>query len=122
LVEVLVAFAILALTFGFAFQAFSGAFDWLGRSRSSDFALALARSTLARVGHDIALADGTVSGHGENGLTWRVDTAPYGDPRQILHGPLAGHRVEVTVAWTEHHQRRELRLTTLRLGPAGQGS
>ena len=57
LIEVLVALAILAIALGFAFRPLSGGFDRLDRDQKSADALLLAQSTLARVGHDIALED-----------------------------------------------------------------
>jgi hypothetical protein len=37
-------------------------------------------------------------------------------------GGLVGHRVVVTVGWSEGWQRREVRLDTVRLGLQGAGS
>jgi len=121
LIEILVALAILAIAFGFAFRALSDGFDRLDRDQKNADALLLAQSTLARIGHDIALQDGAVDGGTSDGFTWRIETAPYGDTQDLPAGPLIGHRVEVTIAWNERHQRREVRLTNLILGPKGQG-
>jgi general secretion pathway protein I len=118
---VLVALAILAIAFGFAFRALSGGFDRLGRDQKSADALSLAQSTLARVGHDIALQDGAVDGRTKDGFAWRIETIPYGDAQDLTPGRLIGHRVDVTIAWSERHQRREVRLTSLLLAPKGQG-
>jgi len=96
LIEILVALAILAIAFGFAFRALSDGFDRLDRDQKNADALLLAQSTLARIGHDIALQDGAVDGGTSDGFTWRI-------------------------AWNERHQRREVRLTNLILGPKGQG-
>ena len=121
LIEVLVALAILAIAFGFAFRALSGGFDRLDRDQKNADALLLAQSTLARVGRDIALADGAVDGRTADGFAWRIETSSYGDTQDLSPGRLIGHRVEVTIAWNERHQRREVRLTSLLLGPKGQG-
>ena len=121
LIEVLVALAILAIAIGFGFRALSGGFDRLNRDQRSANALLLAQSTLARVGYDIALADGAVDGRTPDGFAWRIETVPYGDTQDLLPGRLIGHRVIVTIAWSERHQRREVRLTSLLLGPKGQG-
>lgn len=121
LIEVLVALAILMIAFGFAFRALSGGFDRLDRDQKSADALLLAQSTLARVGHDIALADGAIDGRALDGFSWRIETAPYGDTQDLPLGRLIEHRVEVTISWNERHQRREVRLTSLLLGPKGQG-
>jgi general secretion pathway protein I len=121
LIEVLVALAILTIAFGFAFRALSAGFDRLDSDQKSADALLLAQSTLARVGHDIALQDGAVDGRTKDGFAWRIETVPYGGTQDLPPGRLIGHRVEVTIAWNERHQRREVRLTSLLLGPKGQG-
>jgi general secretion pathway protein I len=121
LIEVLVALAILAIAFGFAFRALSGGFDRLDRDQKSADALLLAQSTLARVGHDIALQDSAVAGRTKDDFSWRIEMAPYGDTQGVPPGRLIGHRVEVTIAWSERHQRREVRLTSLVLGLKGEG-
>jgi len=121
LIELLVALAILAIAFGFAFRALSGGFDRLDRDQKSADALLLAQSTLARVGHDIALQDVVVDGRTEDGFAWRIEAAPYDDTQDLPPGRLIGHRIGVTIAWSERHQRREVRLTSLILGPKGQG-
>jgi general secretion pathway protein I len=121
LIEVLVALAILAIAFGFVFRALSGGFDRLDRDQKNADALLLAQTTLARVGHDIALQDGAVDGRTEDGFAWRIETVPYGDTQDLPPGRLIGHRVEVTIAWNERHQRREVRLTSLLLGPKERG-
>lgn len=121
LVEVLVALAILAIAFGFALRAISGGFDRLGRDQKNADALILARSTLARVGHDIALEDGAIGGATGEGFAWRIETCPYGDTQGVSPGRLVGHRVDVTVSWKDRRQTHEVRLTSLLLGPKGQG-
>ena len=115
LVEVVIALAIAALVFGFAFRALSGAFDRLGKDRNSMKALLLAESTLDRVGHDIALGPAESSGSTKDGFSWLVQSAPYtGDPI-ASSGPLMGYVVRVTVLWKERTNARQVQLTTLRL-------
>jgi prepilin-type N-terminal cleavage/methylation domain-containing protein len=121
LIEVLVALAILAIACGFAFRALSGGFDRLDRDQKSADALLLAQSILARVGHDIALQDSAVAGRTKDDFSWRIETAPYGDTQGVPPSRLIGYRVEVTIAWSERHQRREVRLTSLILGLKGEG-
>jgi general secretion pathway protein I len=116
LIEVLVALAVLAITFGFAFRALSGGFDWLDRSERGRTGLLLAETTLARVGHDIALQDGQITGRTADGFSWTLETTPYGDVSRLPTGRLIGHQIQVTVSWTERRRERQVRLTTLRLG------
>ncbi len=122
LVEVLVALAILALVAGFAFQAFSGAFGWLDRSHRSATALAIAQSTLDRVGNEIAISDGRISGRTADGYAWQVDIAPYQAALVPTSGPIAGYVVRVTVGWSVLGTMRQVQLTTLRLGYREQGT
>lgn len=122
LIEVLVALAVLAVGLGFAFRGLSGGFLWVDRSRDEAAALSLADSVLARVGHDIPLQDGTLTGQAEQGLAWRLETTPYGDSAQRSDTNLIGHQVTVTVTWTADRFDRQIRLVTLRLGPRPPGT
>jgi general secretion pathway protein I len=122
LIEVLVALAVLAITFGFAFRALSGGFDWLDHSERGRTGLLLAETMLARVGHDIALQDGQITGRTPDGFSWTLETTPYGDVSRLPSGRLIGHQIQVTVSWTERRRERQVRLTTLRLGRKAQDS
>ncbi len=90
------------------------------------YALLVAQSELARVGQDIALQDREIDGpgwkrgdsQGEDGFAWHIAITPYGGGP----GGLFGHRVVVTVGWSEGWQKREVRLETVRLGLQGTGS
>ncbi len=122
LIEVLVALAVLALVFALAYRAPASGFDWLDRGDREQTAVLLARSTLARVGQDIALEDGETRGRTSDGFTWVVEKAPYGDSSLVHAGQLVGHQVQVTVSWTGRYRRHSVRLTTVRLGLKVQGS
>jgi general secretion pathway protein I len=122
LIEVLVALAVLAITFGFAFRALSGGFDWLDRSGHDRTGLLIAETMLARVGHDIALQPGLATGRTADGFSWAIDAAPYGDVSRLPAGRLIGYQVQVTVSWTERHRARQVHLTTLQLGPKAPDS
>lgn len=75
LVEVLVAFAILALSLAALHRSFG--LSLLGQNRSSAAmqALAEARSLMARAGNDIPLAATTLAG-GDDGIRWRISMQP----------------------------------------------
>ena len=115
LIEVVVALAILAITFGFAFKAFSGGFYRLDHGRNVQGAVLLARAELERVGHEIALEDGEITTRNADGFSSQIAISPFG--RRA--GDLLGHRIVVTVGWREGKQLRELSLETVRLGVAG---
>jgi len=115
MVEVMIALAITALAFGFAFNALTGGFDRLRKDQNSVKALLLAESTLDRVGHDIALGEAASGGSTSDGLSWQVQTAPYAGDTIAASGPLMGYVVRVTVFWKERSNTRQVQLTTLRL-------
>jgi general secretion pathway protein I len=122
LIELLVALALLALAFGYGYRAISDELQRLDTSRQQGAATALAEAMLTRVGHDIALQVGSINGRTAEGFAWRIDIASYADPTRPSQAPLAGYQVAVTIDWTDRHRGRELRLTSLRLGPQVQGS
>ncbi len=115
LVEVLVALAILAVSFGFAMGAFSGRLSGLEHDRKMERAVLIARSALARVGHDIPFQGREMAGEGQDGFSWRLDSTPYGGDA----GGLRGYRIVVTVGWKEGRRQREVRLETVRLALQG---
>jgi general secretion pathway protein I len=115
LLEVLVALAIVALGIGLAYPRLSDALGAIARAHDDTTATMVAQSTLERVGHDIALADGTATGRSTDGFDWQVDIAAYNGDQLPRTGPLRGYLVRVTVAWTENNRRRQTSLTTLRL-------
>jgi type II secretion system protein I len=132
LIEVLVALAIVAIAFVAALGVFTGGLSRLDHDHNVQYALLIAQSELARVGQDIALQDREIDGHGmdnqgideqgdgpsSDGFSWYIAITPYGG------GPegLFGHRVVVTVGWSEGWQQRQVRLDTVRLGLQGSGS
>ena len=132
LIEVLVALAIVAIAFVAALGVFTGGLSRLDHDHNVQYALLIAQSELARVGQDIALQDREIDGHGidnrgideqgdgqgEDGFSWHIAITPYGGGA----GALFGHRVVVTVGWSEGWQKREVRLETVRLGLQGAGS
>ena len=128
LIEVLVALAIVAIAFVAALGVFTGGLSRLDHDHNVQYALLIAQSELARVGQDIALQDREIDGHGiddrgqdgqgDDGFSWHIAITPYGGGA----GALFGHRVVVTVGWSEGWQKRDVRLETVRLGLQGSGS
>jgi general secretion pathway protein I len=122
LVEVLVALAIVAIAFVVALGIFTGGLTRLDHDHNVQYALLVAQSELARVGEDIPLQDREIDdpgdSQGEDGFRWHIAIAPYGGGP----GGLFGHRVVVTVGWSEGWQKREVRLDTVRLALQGTGS
>lgn len=72
LLEVLIAFAILAMALAALFQAFSQGIHGSRVAEERAIAIMLARSKLAEIGKSIALEEGEVAAEFENGFEWRL--------------------------------------------------
>jgi len=118
LIEVLVAFAILAVTSVALLRLFSGGFDSARVSEAHVLATLAAESTLAAVGTELPLVVGETSGRLNTGMTWHLDihaaegVQPANDKRsQQLY------EVVVTVSWSQDNGERSVSLVSLRLAP-----
>ena len=111
------ALAILALTFGFAYQSLSGGIGWMDRGQHRDARFCLRNRYCERVGHDIPAQDGELSGRTDDGFFWRIDMTPYRDAATPASGVLAGHRIEIVAGWSGEGAKRQVRLLTVRLAP-----
>lgn len=120
LLEVLVAFTILALSLGVLLQIFSRAMTTT--ATGADFARAaqLAEARLARVGFEIPLESGVYEGDPEEGIAWSVRVAPYETGTEsVAELPVEPYLVVVDVLWRDGGGKpRRLSLSTLRLGEA----
>jgi general secretion pathway protein I len=117
LLEVLVAFAVLAITLGVLLQVFSGAIGATHLSAGYSRAAALAESKLNGVGIEIPLEIGTYEGDPEGDLSWFVVIEPYDAELSLLAEPAYPAYVVTAVAgWGEGERVRRVSLTTLRLG------
>lgn len=115
LIEVLVAFTIMAMALGALLQTFATGLRSLNTAESYSTAALQARSKLAEIGPIVPLEVGEYSGELADGFSWRARIEPYAPavPEGVPGGPrLAGYEVEVTVSWSAGP---EVRLTTLRL-------
>lgn len=116
LLEVLVALAVLAITAGFAFRAFSSAMASLNRSERSQMAASLAQSMLDRVGRDIDLRPGDADGRTKDGFVWHLHMTPYDTLAGCVTDPgLQAIVVQVSVGWSEAGRADQVRLSSLRL-------
>ncbi len=122
LLEVLVAFAILAMSMGVLLQIFSRASMSTVVASQYSRAAALAESRLAAVGTAIPLEPGALSGEPEDGIAWELTIVQATDlqPEQGLGAvalpSVSPYRVTVTALWEDAGRVRRLALTTLRLG------
>jgi general secretion pathway protein I len=123
LVEVIVAFAILALLLPPLFQAISGGLRTTDRTRDQIIAVLLAESALASAGTDGGLRTGITEGTFGDGFLWRVAVRPFDDHSgAALAAPaVRPYEVTVTVSWDEGGAAGGLlELTTLKLVAEGR--
>jgi len=117
LIEVLVAFMILALALTVLLRIFSGGLRNV--SVSSDYATAtlIAESRLAAAGIDIPLRPGETSGTEGERFEWTVsvqDYQPWPGYRSASQA-VDAYRVTVTVEWPNGDNTRSVGLSTVRL-------
>jgi len=121
LIEVLVAFMILALALTVLLRIFSGGLRNV--SVSSDYATAtlIAESRLAAAGIDIPLRPGETSGTEGERFEWTVsvqDYQPWPGYRSASQA-VDAYRVTVTVEWPHGDNTRSVGLSTVRLRTEG---
>ncbi len=115
LLEVLVAFVILALVLAVLMRIFSGALRNIGAAEGYSRAVAIAESKLAAIGVGTPLAEGT-SADSENGYSWQIAVQREETAAPEVEGvqPAELYRIEVTVSWGEAPAARSVRVVTLR--------
>jgi len=121
LLEVLVAFIVLALALGVLMRIFSGGLGNIGTAEHYSRAVAIAESQLAAVGVESPLAEGESTGGAEPGYTWRTSVQRYdagAPPLEDAGAPVDLYQVEVAVNWDHTATKpRVLRFVTLRAAP-----
>jgi general secretion pathway protein I len=126
LLEILVAFTLLAVAMGVLMQIFSSGVN--GATLADRYAKAAmyAESKLAGVGVETELKESAVSGKFDDDFLWALVVRPYQDPvakdQSVVEFeklmPTQLYEVELKVSFTaEDRRERSVRLTTLRLGP-----
>lgn len=121
LLEVLVAFMILAVALGVLWPSFSSGLAGLDLSAFHAVALAEARSQIDRLGSEVPLAEGELAGVSEAGLSWvmrlhRQDGTWSGRPSDETDGAIViPYEIEVVVS---DAAGRKLAIKTLRLAVA----
>ncbi len=115
LLEVLVAFAILALTLGVLLNIFSGGLRNLGDGQHYTRAVLDAQSRLAEIGVSRPLTAGDQSGDIDDVYRWSARVTPLA----MASGGLATlYQVDLTVKWGEGAATRSVVLQTLKIGPS----
>ena len=117
LLEVLVAFAILAVSLGALLVAFSDGLRTTDRSITISTATLQAQSLMEEVGRSIPVRPGETTGVLEDGSRWQVSVEPFDTGESgaaAVVRSLFAYRVDVTVEWGAG---RTITLTSLRLAP-----
>ncbi len=113
LLELLVAFAIMAMALGMLYKTTGNNARSIGDAAQYQRAVLLAESLLAA--RDDVPPEGWREQGESAGLAWSVQTSPYPTPAsQAQPGLPLLHAVEVQVRWTERGAPRSLQLQTLR--------
>jgi len=119
LLEVLVAFAILALSLGVILQIFAGGLRAARLTEQYGQATLLAESMLAAAGIEAPLTEGDSEGIFDDArdYRWRLRVEPFLQDDWALRdaAPVRLFRVTVEVHWGEAPRNRTVSLTTLRL-------
>jgi general secretion pathway protein I len=123
LLELLVAFAIMAIALGMLYKASGSSARSVGEAASYQRAMSLAESLLAM--RDAVPAEGWNEAGQSAQFAWRVHSQPYATPisQSNTTAPLL-HAVEMVVEWHERDRLRRVELHTLRPQrniPAGVG-
>ncbi|NEX17238.1 MAG: general secretion pathway protein GspH [Halochromatium sp.] len=117
LLEVLVAFAVLALSLGLLLQIFSKAMSTAAIGETYSRAVALAEAKLDAVGTDVPLEEGVHSGDPEAGMDWIIHIEPYQLPDWLAESaPLQPYQVTAVASWPSARGTRRVMLRTVRLG------
>ncbi|GGJ99123.1 type II secretion system protein XpsI [Luteimonas terricola] len=121
LIEVLVAFAVLALALTFLLGTLSGATRQVRWSADAGRAALHAQSLLADIGVGVPLEPGRDEGELEDGrYRWQLEVAPYVDPLRpgnAPQDPFAAQllQLRLELAWGEGARAQRLVLDSLRL-------
>lgn len=118
LLEVVVALIIFALVFGALTQILATGFR---QSRAAERVIRttlIAESMLERIGNEFALEPGSFGGEAAPGYRFEAEIQLRGKPDEDLG--FARYRVEIVVFAEEDPPESGVRLSSIRLGPAGQ--
>lgn len=116
LLEILVAFSILAISLGILFQIFSKGIQLASTGEHYSRALLLAESTLATIGRTEEIEIGENSGEVDGFYTWTVIIELYEPEDLDLENPninFSVYHIQVSVHW----ENRSVVLETLQFGP-----
>lgn len=117
LVEVLVAFVILAMAVSVLLRIFSSGTVNIVISQQYVDAVQIAESQLASIGVDKELTPATETGSSGDRYNWQTTIEPYNfyeDKEQEIY-PVSAFRIMVEVSWLERGQTRRIELSSIKL-------
>jgi general secretion pathway protein I len=117
LLEVIIAFVIMALILGAVFDTFSTGLRQASLTGHYAGAVVRAESQLALLDHTEPLAVGVKTGRFDQYYTWRAEIAPVQQDEAAAReeGPYRLYNVAVTVFWGEGNDTREVTLRSQRV-------
>jgi general secretion pathway protein I len=124
LLEVLIAFAIVAIALSALIKGTSFGLNAVGQSGRYEEALSRARSHLAAVGPDVDRLVGSHTDDDGGGYRWSLDVHPFQTHDQPAAAGAAGgpalYAVTVTISWHDGKHVRSVALASERLGTQAQ--
>jgi len=120
LLEILVAFSILAMSLGVLLNIFSSGLQTAMLSEEYVHAITIAQSLLARSGIETPLQQGMRSGNEEGKFDWDVQVTPYtitelAQQQADQNSQYQLYQITVLVKWAEQNNERFVQLDSLRL-------
>ena len=115
LLEVLVAFAILSMSLGVLYQAFSNSLRNVGASGDYSRAMIIAEARLAEAMADVPIKEGGDQGQVEDRYHWRLTVQRYEYDDEGISSQFTPYEVQIVVSWQDGKHSREYQLSTLRL-------
>ena len=119
LLEILIAFSILALSLGILLKIFSGGVNTAMVSEDYTIATQIAESLIAKTGSEIPLKDHQSAGDENEKYHWQLTISPFSLGSESFDPKNAAaqlYRVNVTVAWGDgESDDRQIQLSTLKL-------
>jgi len=121
LLEVLVAFAILSMSLGGLYQAFSNSLRNVGVSGDYSRAMIIAEARLAEAMAQVPVNEGSDQGEVENRYRWQTMVRRYEVADEEADSKLIPYQVHVEVNWLDGKHTRQYEITTLRLSGGEMG-
>jgi general secretion pathway protein I len=119
LLEILIAFSILALSLGILLKIFSGGVNTAGVAEEYNAAVQIAESLMAKAGVERPLQAGELTGQENEKYYWRVSVSPFQFTALDLDVSTLAvelYKVRITVNWGDAKaDDRQVELVTLKL-------